>query len=878
MQRLCRSLAQTAGPRARPPRRRLVRMSPAAAGRDRFAQVPDVSVTLLGGFAAAVDGVAVPESGLAPEEGARAREAARARAAATGSTASRRWTCSGATAARPRPRTTSTRRCTSRAGRSAPEAIESRDEVLSLAAEIDVDRFELAAADARRVRTPAAYRAALALYGGELLPENRYDDWAETRRDELAALAAELARGGRRARLGDGRSALPADASSFVGREPRAGRAAGRCCGGRGCSPLPARAAPGKTRLALELARGAEPAYRGGRRARRARRARRPAARPGRRRRRARRARAAGQELVDAVIDFLAPRTLLLVLDNCEHLLARDGGARRTRCFARRRRLTIVATSREPLRVPGEVVFRVPSLDIPDPEQPLSPPELLASTRPSRSSSSARRRVAGLRARRARTRRTSRASASASTACRSRSSSPPAGSERSARRRSRSGSTTGSASCARGSHAAPTRQQTLTATLQWSHDLLEPDERILFRRLAIFAGSFELEAVEERLRGRRPRRLPAIADVLGAPREKSLVTVEERGPRTAATGCSRRFACTRASASPRPARSRRSPSGTPRWALALAERERGSPRLDRDAANLRAALDTLLDTRPARRAPAVRRAAAVLAAADRSRRGEAALRGGARRRSRADDAPRRGAARRGCDRLPQRHARPGLRARRGRATPSPSEIGDTAARVACAAVPRRVRGRERRGRRRSAAGSSVRSRSRDASASQPREAIGVHSLGVAQWILGDLASADELVGREHRAFPRARRLAGHDSLTAQHRGDPDEPARTGRSGLRHVFEDTLQPCVEISCDARRQLRAGEPGRRSRAPAATSTGRARCSTRAAAVSTAQTTTPGSGDGSRPARVHLARRGRLAAARAHLETRARAARRG
>ena len=44
-----------------------------------------------------------------------------------------------------------------------------------------------------------------------------------------------------------------------------------------------------------------------------------------------------GQELVDAVIDFLAPRTLLLVLDNCEHLLDGDARRSRTRCFAPRR-------------------------------------------------------------------------------------------------------------------------------------------------------------------------------------------------------------------------------------------------------------------------------------------------------------------------------------------------------------------------------------------------------------------------------------------------------------------------------------------------------------------------------------------------------------
>jgi DNA-binding SARP family transcriptional activator len=65
--------------------------------------------------------------------------------------------------------------------------------VLTLTAEIDVEALESAAAEARRMKTPGAYRAALALYGGELLPENRYDDWAETRREQLATLTAELA-------------------------------------------------------------------------------------------------------------------------------------------------------------------------------------------------------------------------------------------------------------------------------------------------------------------------------------------------------------------------------------------------------------------------------------------------------------------------------------------------------------------------------------------------------------------------------------------------------------------------------------------------------------------------------------------------------------
>ncbi|MBI3974423.1 MAG: hypothetical protein HY332_24345 [Chloroflexi bacterium] len=62
---------------------------------------------------------------------------------------------------------------------------------------IDVEAFEAAAAAARQTREPAAYEAALDLYAGELLPQDRYEDWAAPRRDELhqlyLALLLELA-------------------------------------------------------------------------------------------------------------------------------------------------------------------------------------------------------------------------------------------------------------------------------------------------------------------------------------------------------------------------------------------------------------------------------------------------------------------------------------------------------------------------------------------------------------------------------------------------------------------------------------------------------------------------------------------------------------
>jgi DNA-binding SARP family transcriptional activator len=76
-----------------------------------------------------------------------------------------------------------------------------RDEQLALCPEgplwVDVEAFEEAAATARHVLDPAAYRAAIDLYAGELFPQDRYEAWAEARRAELRmtylSLLVELA-------------------------------------------------------------------------------------------------------------------------------------------------------------------------------------------------------------------------------------------------------------------------------------------------------------------------------------------------------------------------------------------------------------------------------------------------------------------------------------------------------------------------------------------------------------------------------------------------------------------------------------------------------------------------------------------------------------
>src|SRR5215207_2955953 len=74
--------------------------------------------------------------------------------------------------------------------------VASQDEQLVLCARselwVDVEAFEEATATARQEREPAAYRAAIELYVGDLLPEDRYEEWAEQRRQELRRMFLSL--------------------------------------------------------------------------------------------------------------------------------------------------------------------------------------------------------------------------------------------------------------------------------------------------------------------------------------------------------------------------------------------------------------------------------------------------------------------------------------------------------------------------------------------------------------------------------------------------------------------------------------------------------------------------------------------------------------
>ena len=190
----------------------------------------------------------------------------------------------------------------------------------------------------------------------------------------------------------------------------------------------------------------------------------------------------------------LSDRHLLLVLDNCEHLL--DACARLAAELLRScPNVIVLATSREPLRVGGEVTWRTPSLALPD-LRALPPLDRLAELDSIRLFVERAHDVAPQFV-------LDETTAPAVAAICVRLDGMPLAIELAAARASALAPSQIAERLSdalrvldRGSRAAVNRQRTLQATLAWSHDLLEPDERVLFRRLAVFAGSMTLEAVE----------------------------------------------------------------------------------------------------------------------------------------------------------------------------------------------------------------------------------------------------------------------------------------------------------------------------------------------------------------------------------------------
>jgi predicted ATPase/class 3 adenylate cyclase len=230
--------------------------------------------------------------------------------------------------------------------------------------------------------------------------------------------------------------------------------------------------------------------------------------------------------LDEVLLGHVASRRLLLMLDNCEHVIAESADLAQ-RLLAAGPEVRVLATSREALAVPGEAAWPVPGLSLPDAGQPAGPEaighaeavrlfvERGAAVRPGfalseeNAAAVARvcRRLDGL------------PLAIELAAARIKALTPE---QIAARLDDRFRLLTG------GSRTALPRQQTLRAAVDWSYDLLDVPERALLARLAVFAGGWTLEAAEAVC---ADAVLPAdaVLDLLLRLVDKSLVVAEEHG-------------------------------------------------------------------------------------------------------------------------------------------------------------------------------------------------------------------------------------------------------------------------------------------------------------------------------------------------------------
>jgi predicted ATPase/DNA-binding SARP family transcriptional activator len=226
-----------------------------------------------------------------------------------------------------------------------------------------------------------------------------------------------------------------------------------------------------------------------------------------------------------AIADQLAGRSVLLVLDNCEHLLSASS-ALVSEVLSRCPDVRVVTTSREPLGVAGEVVYRVPSLELPaytDLESDLAALARLEAVQ-----------LFVERAKQTTDRFALDAGNAAAVAeiCRRLDGMPLALELAAARLAHLSvadvavGLDSALALLARRGGAKLDRQQTLAATLDWSHELLDDDERAAFRRLAVFAGGFDIKAAAQVCDAGPTEIVELISRLV----DKSLVEADTSGP------------------------------------------------------------------------------------------------------------------------------------------------------------------------------------------------------------------------------------------------------------------------------------------------------------------------------------------------------------
>jgi predicted ATPase/class 3 adenylate cyclase len=235
----------------------------------------------------------------------------------------------------------------------------------------------------------------------------------------------------------------------------------------------------------------------------------------------------AGQDTREALVEFLRGKELLLVLDNCEHLLA--GAAALAQVLERScPRLVILATSREGMGIDGERLVPVPPLVVPGADADLDTilgaeavrlfaeravavkPGFQVTAQNATAVAAVCRRLDGV------------ALAIELAAARVPAMTPAELAQRLER---------SFAVLAGGRRGAMAHHQTLRAAIDWSFQLLTGPEQVLLTRLAVFAGGATLQAVEA-VCGGDGMDPDAVFDLLAGLVARSLVVAEERGPQT----------------------------------------------------------------------------------------------------------------------------------------------------------------------------------------------------------------------------------------------------------------------------------------------------------------------------------------------------------
>ena len=231
-----------------------------------------------------------------------------------------------------------------------------------------------------------------------------------------------------------------------------------------------------------------------------------------------------GRPALETLLDAFVCQDIVIVLDNCEHLIgacAKAADAMLRRCP----RVRLLATSREPLGIAGEVIYRVPSLSLPSGEFEAS--TLQGSDGVALFADRARAQGVDLTI----DEQTARPVVSI---CRRLDGMPLAIELAAARLRSMSLQELGDRLDQRfrlltgGSRTALPRQQTLQATVEWSYDLLAGAEQQLLRRLSVFPDNFDLAAAEACC-GFGEIAVFDVAGLIGSLVDKNILLAEQAG-------------------------------------------------------------------------------------------------------------------------------------------------------------------------------------------------------------------------------------------------------------------------------------------------------------------------------------------------------------